>query len=82
MEKEQAQKNITYPNVGLKDILRAFWNGIKPQKWLLFILVASIILGNVVTIITPLFYKQFFDIIASAGLKSEISPKLFILIFS
>ncbi|MGA2417741.1 MAG: ABC transporter ATP-binding protein [Candidatus Staskawiczbacteria bacterium] len=74
------QKAIVYPRVGLKEILGAIWNGIKPQRRLFYILVVSMILGNIVTIITPLFYKQFFDIIAAPGDKSAIATKLFVLI--
>jgi len=78
---EKAQRGTVYPKVKLSDVLRAFWNGIKPQRWFFFILISAMILGNVVTIIVPLFYKQFFDIIASGGDKMAISPKLFMLIF-
>jgi len=83
----QAGKNIIYPEVKLKDVFAAFWRGIKPQKWYFFVLVITIILGNIVTIIIPLFYKQFFDIIsaggdpASAAVKANIIPQLFTLIF-
>ena len=77
LEKEKKskkiQKSIVYPKVGLKDILRAIWNGIKPQKWWLFFLVVSIILANIATIITPLYYKQFFDIISSGASKQLLS---------
>ena len=77
---KKLQKSIVYPKVGLKDVLGAIWNGIKPQKWLFYILIVSMILANIVTIITPLFYKQFFDIIASPGVKSVVAQKLFMLI--
>ncbi len=78
-EKKQ-QKSIVYPKVGLKDVLGAIWNGVKPQRRLFYILIVSMILANIVTIITPLFYKQFFDIIASPGVKSVVAQKLFVLI--
>ena len=82
MEKiQKAQKSIIYPEVKLKDVLRAFWNGIKSHKWLLFILVVAIILGNIAAIITPLFYKQFFDVISSGGNTKVIAPQLFTIIF-
>ena len=75
------ERSIIYPKVGLKDVWGAFWNGIKPKKWLLYILVGSIVFGNVVTIITPLYYKQFFDIIAGPGDRSSVVPKLLVIIF-
>ncbi|MCX6718265.1 MAG: ABC transporter ATP-binding protein [Candidatus Staskawiczbacteria bacterium] len=81
MPTEKIQKGIVYPQVKLKDVLAAFWRGIKPRKWQLFILVVSIILANIGAIIIPLFYKQFFDIIAGGGDKIIIASKLFALIF-
>ncbi|MCX6721952.1 MAG: ABC transporter ATP-binding protein [Candidatus Staskawiczbacteria bacterium] len=79
---KRTQKSINFPEVKLKDVLAAFWRGIKPKKWLLFILVTSMILGNVVTIITPLFYKQFFDVIsAGVGDKTIIAKQLLQIIF-
>lgn len=81
-EKEKkSQKTIIYPKVGLKEIVRAFWNGVKPQKWLLFVLLTFMVLANIVTIITPIYYKQFFDVISSNLGKSVIVPQLVTLIF-
>ena len=78
---KKIQKGIVYPKVGLKEILGTIWNGIKPQKWWLFVLVISIVLANIATIITPIYYKQFFDVISSGASKSVIVPQLFTLIF-
>jgi len=83
MPKEKAQKlqrAINYPPTKVKNIVKAFWGGIKPQKWYLFLLLICIVLGNIVTVISPLFYKQFFDIIAGATNKSAVVHQLFILI--
>ncbi|MCX6721445.1 MAG: ABC transporter ATP-binding protein [Candidatus Staskawiczbacteria bacterium] len=76
MPKNKLEKNIVFPEVKLKDVLRAFWNGIKPKKWLFFTLVASIILGNIFSILTPIFYKQFFDIISISGSKADVAGSL------
>lgn len=78
---EKKQRAIIYPEVKVKDVLTAFWQGIKPKKWLLFTMIGSVVLGNVVAIITPLFYKQFFDIISIVGDKSSIANQLFKIIF-
>ncbi len=64
---EKLQKNIVYPKVTIKDVLSAFWRGMKPQKWKLFVMVFSLMVVNVLTIITPLFYKHFFDVIVAGG---------------
>jgi len=83
---QKTERTIVYPEVKLKDILGAFWQGIKPKKWHLFVLIACIILGNIVTIIIPLFYKNFFDVIAGYSLggfgdKTIIVQKLLSIIF-
>ncbi|MGD0576722.1 MAG: ABC transporter ATP-binding protein [Candidatus Staskawiczbacteria bacterium] len=80
IEKVKIQKNIIYPKVGVKEVFVAIWNGIKPQKWFLFIMVFSLALGNLTGVITPLFYKQFFDIIAVPSNASAVAQKLLVLI--
>ena len=70
------EKNIIYPKVKLKDVLGAFWNGIKPKKWGLFSLIVCMVLASIIPIITPLFYGRFFDIISSAGKKADIAQSL------
>ncbi len=64
---EKLQKNIVYPKIKISDVFKAFWNGMKPQKWKLFVMVSSIVLYNLLYIITPLFYKHFFDVIIEGG---------------
>jgi len=75
------QKGIVYPEAKIKDVFFAFWSGIKPRKWLLFIMIASIVLGNIISIVVPIFYKQFFDIISVAGDQTAIAEKLLSIIF-
>ncbi len=65
-----------YPNVGIRDVLLAFWIGLKPQKWKLLLMVASIAIANVTLIISPLFYKRFFDVITANGANPAIAPQL------
>jgi ATP-binding cassette subfamily B protein len=78
---QKKQKAINYPQVKLKDVLRAFWGGMKPKKLVFFLLIISIILGSAVSILTPLLYKQFFDIIAEVGDKTGIAKQLVLIIF-
>ena len=80
MPTEKAQKAITYPKVGLKDILRSFWRGIKPQKWGLFFIIVFMVLANIVVVTIPIFYKQFFDIISVDGDKNAIASQLLMII--
>ena len=77
---EKSQKNIVYPEVKLREVIGAFWRGIKPQKWWMFLLVFSVILANVVAIIIPIFYKQFFDIITAGGNTGVIAKQLLMII--
>lgn len=73
---EKNQSNIKYPEVKLKDVLRVFWQGVKPQKWALFSLIFFVVLANITVIIIPLFYKQFFDVITMGGNKDVVADKL------
>lgn len=77
---EKLQSNIIYPKVKFKDVLNAFWSGIKPQKWKLFTVIASVILANIAITIVPIFYKQFFDVIAAGGNKNIIASHLLFLV--
>ncbi|MFA5877878.1 MAG: ABC transporter ATP-binding protein [Candidatus Staskawiczbacteria bacterium] len=73
-------KNINYPKVGVSDILSTFWKGIRPQKWTLFFLIVFIVLASIVAIVTPILYKQFFDVVSVDGDKSAIASRLLTII--
>ena len=77
---EKKQTNIIYPKVRLKDVLKAFWCGIKPKKWWGFLLFFGVVGANIVTILVPIFYKQFFDLISTVSDKGIGSQKLIIII--
>ncbi|MEK7658796.1 MAG: ABC transporter ATP-binding protein [Patescibacteria group bacterium] len=74
MTAEKIQK--IYPEGKLKDVLGAFWQGIKPQKWSLFFCIFAIFSAGAVAVAAPVLYKQFFDIISSASDKSSAAPGL------
>lgn len=83
MKKEpekKPQKSIIYPKVRLKDVLLAFWRGVKPQKWLLLVVILTAVIGNAVAVITPVFYKRFFDTILVPGDKSRVAEVLIAII--
>lgn len=73
---QKAQSSIVYPKVKFTDVFSAFWQGMKSQKWRFFIMIISAILANIAAIIVPIFYKQFFDIIASGTDKTVILDNL------
>lgn len=75
------QRNTVYPKVYVIDVVRAFWNGIKPKKMWVSFLVFCIVAANIVAIITPLFYKQFFDVITTSNDRNALAPKLFLIVF-
>ncbi|MEI7424730.1 MAG: ABC transporter ATP-binding protein [Candidatus Staskawiczbacteria bacterium] len=81
MPAEKIQKNTNYPEVKLKDVLRAFWQGVKPKKWLFFLLITAVSIANIIIIIVPIYYKRFFDIIVGQGDKVTIAQNLFATIF-
>jgi ATP-binding cassette subfamily B protein len=76
MALEKQPKNIIYPEVRLGDVRRAFWNGIRQSKWYLFTLVAAMIAGSILSVVVPLFYKRFFDVISSSQDKVAVAPQL------
>ncbi len=70
-------RSIIYPQVRLKDVLGAFWKGIRPKKRSFFALFGSIVLANIAIILVPIFYKQFFDVISAGGDPNQIAGELF-----
>lgn len=71
-----SQSTIKYPPVGLGDVIRAFWRGMRKSKWWLFTIIFSIVSLGIVSTIIPLFYKRFFDVIAAGGDKTIIAQQL------
>src|SRR3989344_402758 len=70
-------KNIIYPEVKLADVARSFWRGMRPFKIWFFVVVIAIILVDVVNIVIPIYYKQFFDVISAGGDKNTVAESLF-----
>ncbi len=71
---------VVYPKVRLRDVLSAFWSGIKPKKWKFLVVICSVIIATIAITLMPIFLKQFFDIISAGGDKNSIAPHLFILV--
>ena len=69
---KKLQKNIIYPKVTFWDISKAFWKGIRPQKWSLFLMVFLVVIIHITSIVIPLFYKHFFDVITTNYDKNTI----------
>lgn len=58
------------------DILKYFWKGLRPQKWLFFITIIGIVVTNILNLITPLYYKDLFDLLGSNKDKASIVNEL------
>lgn len=65
-----------YPKVTIADVFKAFWNAAKLQKWKLFLIIFGVAVTNVLYIITPLFYKRFFDVIFAGGDTPSVAQVL------
>ena len=80
-ENQKIQKSIVYPKVGISNVLVAFWKGLKSQKWMFFLCIFFIVSASTFSLITPIFYKKFFDIVAQAGPRQEMASQLLSIIF-
>jgi ATP-binding cassette subfamily B protein len=81
MEKDNLPKNIIYPKVSFWDISNAFWQGMKDKKWWLYLLIFCVFIANIVGIIVPIFYKQFFDVITVTADKNVLVQHSVVIIF-
>jgi len=63
-------------NIKLLDVFKAFWVGIKEYKVGFYFTVTAYVLGNIVELINPLFYKRFFDVLTSSTDKVALAPAL------
>ncbi|MCX6785442.1 MAG: ABC transporter ATP-binding protein [Candidatus Komeilibacteria bacterium] len=50
-----------------KETFKIFWQHAKKYRWLGPIMFFSVVFASIANIMTPLFYKQFFDILAGPG---------------
>lgn len=74
-------EKIIYPKVGPIDILKTFWKSIRLYKGSFFTLVISIVVVNIIEVISPLYYKRFFDTVTTAGDKGALGETLISIIF-
>ena len=69
-------EKINYPKVRIGDILKVFWSAIRFYKGALTAIVASIVIVNIAEVITPLYYKRFFDTVIDAADRAAVSGEL------
>lgn len=75
-------EKIHYPTIRLTHIVAAFWRGVRLYQPLLYALVGSIVAVNIVEVVTPLFYKRFFDTLIASSDKAATAPVLVGIIFT
>ncbi len=68
------ENNIAKATV--KDVLKIFWKGIKPQKWSFYGIILAFTAVGIMVVTIPLFYKRFFDLLTADQSKSIIAPQL------
>ena len=62
--------------VGLRDVLKSFWEATGPQRYAMFFTLVACILVALLRLIVPLFYKDFFDILSLETNKELLVPEL------
>ena len=70
------QGKIEYPPVGVKDVAKAMWAGLKPDGWLSFWTAVFFFVSAVAGVYTPVLYKNFFDTLTIPGSHSAFAGTL------
>lgn len=58
-------------------IFKFYWQHLKPYRWLVLLAVVFLIVANVFYIITPIYYKDFFNTLSRAGGADDKLPQLY-----
>ncbi len=64
------------PKVGVGDVLKYFWEVLKPRKWQFFYTIIAFTIPAILEIIVPLFYKKFFDFFETTVDKTFVATEL------
>lgn len=64
------------PKARVRDVYREMWKGIRPQRWKFLFIILVFIGSSSVSLIIPLQYRDFFDILTSGGDASASVPAL------
>ncbi|MBI3627481.1 MAG: ABC transporter ATP-binding protein [Candidatus Sungbacteria bacterium] len=64
-----------------KDTYKVYWQHTKPYRGIVVLMVLSLALVTALDVVTPLFYKKFFDVIAAGSSNPAATfPKLFAIV--
>ena len=70
-------QKITYPKVGVLDVLWVIWQGMRPQRWLFCIAILGFFSDQVIrAVFIPLYYKYFFDTLTVSTPSAAVVPTL------
>ncbi|TAK58712.1 ABC transporter ATP-binding protein [Patescibacteria group bacterium] len=61
---------MQYPPVGVLDVLRAMWQGLRPDGWLAVVTLFLFLVASIAEVFVPLLYKHFFDTLTAPLEKS------------
>lgn len=73
---ETKKQNIIYPKVSFGDAVGFIWRGIGKNRIFLFLTIFFLGLASVGSIIVPIYYKKFFDILSSNTDKGILASLL------
>lgn len=60
----------------IKEVFKHLWKAIKPQKWAFFFMLTTFVFSNILFILVPLYYKNFFDLLGQNQFKHILGPQL------
>jgi len=75
------KSSIIYPEVRVADVFFFLWQIMRKRWFSLFLVISGVIAASILEVITPMYYKHFFDILSSTQSKEMIAPQLFNTIF-
>ncbi len=64
-----------------KETYKIYWNHVRPYRRLVVLMLASLVVGTVVDVVVPIFYKRFFDVLAAGVALPTAKLALFNIIF-
>lgn len=82
-------KDIAVPpprekHVNAKDVLRLYWESLRHYPLVVILIVSGTIIANIIGVIIPLYYKDFFDVLSQSGTivaRGEELQTIILLIF-
>ncbi len=68
--------NLNAPKVSIINVLKYFWQALRPQKWPFFYALLAFTIPSILELIIPIFYKNFFDLFEKTADKLVVAPQL------